>query len=136
MKLLKDNTKKDMFLPQFLAGFGIACIVLSLVIMLVAFFVSLYILIGFVFFFTLGFTAILCQQNQWAEMIDDETFIYSTMFGNKKQYRFSDIRSLRQNTDSHTLILEKGKVHIESIAVMSERFVDAINAVIEKQGNI
>lgn len=75
-----------------------------------------------------GSRGILCYKNQWVEMIDDNEFIYSTMFGNETKYYFSDIESLKQNADSMTLHLKNGKIHIESCAVISERFANAINS--------
>ena len=130
------NISKDMYLPAWLLVFGLFSLAVAVVLFAFAMSESMYLLIGFVIFFTLGFAAILCQQNQWAKMNDDGTFTYSTMFGNKKEYRFSDIIELKQNSDSRTLILENGQVHIESIAVMSERFVDAINGVIESRSSL
>lgn len=60
--------------------------------------------------------------------MDDETFLYSTMLGNKKSYRFADIQRLNKNNDSFTLIMKDGKVHIESCAVISSRFMKALYA--------
>lgn len=76
----------------------------------------------------LGVAAILCWKNQWIEVLDDETFLYSTMLGKKKSYRFADIQRLNKNNDSFTLIMKDGKVHIESCAVISSRFMKALYA--------
>ena len=50
------------------------------------------------------------------------------MLGNKKSYRFADIQRLNKNNDSFTLIMKDGKVHIESCAVISSRFMKALYA--------
>lgn len=50
----------------------------------------------------------------------------------KKKHQFLEIRELKQNSDSLTLVLENGKVHIESCAIMSKRFVNAVDSILEK----
>ena len=63
-------------------------------------------------------------------MTDNYEFVYSTMFGRQYQFCFSEIIDLKQGNDSMTLLLENGKVHIESCALVSERFADRINGVL------
>jgi len=117
---------KDMYLPEWLLGFGVfliaaacACIVLS--IKFNAFFI-----VGFVGGLVLGAAAILCWKNQWIEMTDDNSFVYSTMFGNRKEYKFYQIEDVKFNADSVTIITDNGKIHIESCAVLSDRFQEAL----------
>ncbi len=125
--------KKDMHLPVWVLILGI--------VLMGAGGVCLYYLkedvllfaLGAAVCFLLGVAAILCWKNQWAEMISDEAFIYSTMFGNEKTYRFSEIREFKRNPDSVTLILETGKVHIESVAVLSERFRKALSRPVDPE---
>lgn len=62
----------------------------------------------------------------------DITFVYTTMFGKEVQYSFSEIRELKQNADSSTVVLDNGKVHIESSAIMSEKFMDTLNNTLER----
>jgi hypothetical protein len=54
------------------------------------------------------------------------------MFGNTRTYHFSDIQALRKNQDSMTLYVAGEKVHIESMAVLSQRLVDHINRELAK----
>ena len=54
------------------------------------------------------------------------------MFGKTRTYSFSDIQGLRRNQDSLTLFVAGEKVHIESIAVLSERLVERIDNALEK----
>lgn len=121
--------EKDMYLPKWICLLGVfflaaaaGCLMYGLLrgmtVLLVA---------GAVLCAGLGIAAVLCWRNQWVMMIDDHTFVYSTMFGRKTEFRFSDIQRLRQNSDSFTLFLRDGKVHIESCAVISDRFVEAVN---------
>ena len=49
------------------------------------------------------------------------------MFGNTRTYAFSDIQGLRRNQDSLTLFVAGEKVHIESMAIISDRLILAIN---------
>ena len=76
--------------------------------------------------------ALLCWKNQTIHVISDTQFTYTTMFGNTTTYSFADIQGLRKNQDSMTLFVAGKKVHIESMAVLSDRLVDRINAALEK----
>jgi len=49
------------------------------------------------------------------------------MFGNTRTYAFSDIQGLRRNQDSLTLFVAGEKIHIESMAIISDRLASAIN---------
>lgn len=132
--------KKDMYLPNWVCGLGALFLVVSIVCVVLSFTVFSYsmifmigCIIGAVICLGFGVAAILCWKNQWAEMINDDEFVYSTMFGRKIKYRFADIKDIKQNSDSMTLLLENGKVHIESGAFISDRFVDRINCMLESK---
>lgn len=43
------------------------------------------------------------------------------------------IKGLKQNADSISLICEGGKIHIESCAIMTDRFIAAVNSILEKK---
>lgn len=60
-------------------------------------------------------------------VISDKEFTYTTMFGKTKNYRFADIERLRKNKDSMTLFVAGDKLHMESMAILSERLVELIN---------
>ena len=76
----------------------------------------------------LGVGAFLCWRNQTIHVIDADTFVYTTFLGKRKVYHFSDITAIRRNRDSYTLFLGNEKVHIDGVAVLSERLVALINA--------
>ena len=124
--------EKDMYLPSWVCVLGIVFLVAACVCLVLTFSTSVYSLIGFVICLAIGAAAVLCWKNQGATMIDDDTFLYTSMFGTDHSYRFSDIRKLKKNADSFTLILENGKVHIENCAILSERFFNAIDSVLER----
>ena len=117
--------KKDLYLPVWICVLGIVFILGGLVFL----YSSLkkpYLLIGAVLCLGLGIAAILCWKNQWIEVIDEHTFVYSTMFGKQTKYHTSQIIDLKQNPDSMTLVLDSGKVHIESCAIVSDRLIEMI----------
>jgi len=128
-----EHSKKDMYLPDrllaisfvFLAAGGVCAIVL---IFKFAVWAAVFAPIGIVF----GAFAFLCWKNQSIEVISDDEFVYTTMFGKKHTYSFSDIRMLRRNNDSMTLFVADKKVHIESMAVLSDRLIERINYSLEK----
>ena len=80
-----------------------------------------------------GIGAFMCWRNQKIFMITDEIFCYRTFLGNDHEYRFSQIRKAIQNPDSITLVLETGKVHIESSAILSPRLVERIDRELDKK---
>ena len=108
-----NKKDKDMYLPVWVCCIGVLFLVAALVCLTFVFTTSANFLIGFVVCFGLGISAILCWKNQWIMMLDE-------------------IRELKQNSDSLTLVLENGKVHIESCAIMSKRFVNAVDSILEK----
>lgn len=124
-----DEPRADMFLPDrllaiamvFLAA-GLACGIYS--IFRLATWSIICTLLGIV----LGTFALLCWKNQTIHIVSEDTFTYTTMFGNTRTYAFSDIQALRRNQDSLTLFVAGEKVHIESMAILSDRLVKAINA--------
>ena len=120
--------RADMFLPIKLLAF-------SVVLAMAGIFIGIYgilnasvgAIIGAVFALALGVCALLCWKNQTITVISDEEFEYSTFLGKKIVYRFSDIRLIRKNNDSMTVYVGNGKVHIESMAILSERLIERIN---------
>ena len=117
--------KKDLYLPVWVCALGIILIIGALVFLYFSI-KYYYLLIGTIICLGVGIAAILCWKNQWVEVIDDHSFIYSTMFGKQIKYHTSQIVELKENPDSMTLILNNGKVHIESCAIISERFIEMI----------
>ena len=83
----------------------------------------------------LGVFAFLCWKNQSIRVISDEQFTYTTMFGNTYTYSFSDIQGLRKNQDSLTLFVADKKVHIESMAVISDSLIERINDALMRNEN-
>ena len=136
----EEAEKADMYLPVKIAAFGLALILGGFVL------VGIYIvnkltiaLILSIFCFVMAPIAFLCYKNQRIYILSDEEFEYSTMFGKKTVYKFSNIKSLRQNQDSMTLFIDDGnvhKVHIESSAILSERLINLINAQLQKNNEI
>ena len=123
-----DEPRADMFLPDrllamalvFLAG-GIACALIA--VFKFAVWAVVFAVLGIVF----GVCAFLCWKNQSIRIISNEQFTYTTMFGNTYTYSFSEIQGLRRNQDSLTLFVANKKVHIESMAIISDRLIKCIN---------
>lgn len=128
-----DAPRADMYLPErllamalvFLVG-GIACGVYAI------FSPATWAIVCAVLGVVMGIVALLCWKNQTIHVISDEQFTYTTMFGNTTTYSFADIQGLRKNQDSMTLFVAGKKVHIESMAILSERLVNHINEALQK----
>ena len=127
-----EGHRADMFLPDRLLALSIVLIAGGLASIVLAIINSVNWVIGIVIGFIFGTAAFLCWKNQSIHIISDEQFTYTTMFGNTRTYYFSDIRGLRRNSDSMTLFVADDKVHIESMAVLSDRLIDRINTQLEK----
>lgn len=123
----------DMHLPVWIAGFGFA-LVLAFFFCTALFIVNrnIALLAAALLMIVLAIAAFMCYKNQRIYVLSDEEFQYSTFTGKKTVYKFSDIKGLRKNSDSMTLFVADGKVHIESAAIMSERLVSLINLALEK----
>lgn len=128
-----DGPRADMYLPEralamalvFLVG-GIACGVYAI------FSLATWAIVCAPLGIILGIMLLLCWKNQTIHVISDQQFTYTTMFGNTTTYSFADIQGLRKNQDSMTLFVAGKKVHIESMAVLSERLVNHINEALQK----
>lgn len=128
-----NNGKKDMCLPAWVCWTGLFFIAMAIGWLIGAILSSnLLLVIGIIVCFGIGISAVLCWKNQWIQMLDTDSFVYSTMFGNETQYDFTQVRELRLHSDSATLILETGKVHIEKCAILSKRFKEAIGRALVK----
>ncbi len=129
-----DQPRADMYLPDVLLAMGITLLLAGVGLAVFALWEMLLwagllspLVVG------LGIAAVLCWRNQTIHMLSDEEFVYTTFLGTSYQFRFDTIEGARQNNDSITLFVDGRKVHIESMAILSERLADAINRQLEKQ---
>lgn len=130
---MEEQKKADMYLPVRLLAI---CLVMSVLGIALAVFailnVHLWAGMGAIVCIGFGVASFMCWKNQKIFMITDEIFTYRTFLGNDHEYRFSQIQRAVQNQDSITLVLDTGKVHIESMAVLSERLVERIDRELAK----
>ncbi|MBQ9747455.1 MAG: hypothetical protein IJV98_01605 [Clostridia bacterium] len=130
-----DQPRADMYLPAWILAFGIVLIVGALGFLIgFAFTLSVALIVISVICGVLGVVAILCWRNQTVRILSDSTFEYSTFLGKKTVYTFSEIKGLRRNSDSCTLFVGEGKVHIESCAIMTSRFLEKLDAALAAKG--
>ena len=129
MTLVDDVDRADMYLPAwfltvglFLLAFGGILTAVSIAVQL-PFFLSLFAAV----LALSGVAVILYWKNQTIRMLSDDCFDYNTFLGKKTVYRFADIKELKKNGDSLTLLVADGKVHIESCAIITDRLVVRIN---------
>ena len=130
----KDQEMADMYQSPRVLAIGLVVFLLGVGLGIFAV-LSLHIAaaLGAVACVALGIGAFMCWRNQKIFMITDELFCYRTFLGNDHEYRFSQIRKAIQNSDSITLVMETGKVHIESSAILSQRLVERIDRELEKK---
>ncbi len=123
-----SKPRADMYLPERLLSMAIVFLVGGIALgVYFAISLSVWAIVGAVLAIVLGIAAVLCWKNQTIHIISDNQFTYTTMFGKTYTYAFTDIKGLRKNSDSMTLYVADQKVHIESMAILSDRLVDLIN---------
>lgn len=123
-----DQPRADMFLPDRLLAMAIVFLAGGAVCTIIAVFkFAIWAIICAVLGIVLGVFAVLCWKNQSIHIISNDQFTYTTMFGNTYTYSFSDIQGLRRNQDSMTLFVANKKVHIESMAIISDKLIERIN---------
>jgi len=128
-----DEPRADMYLPNRLLALAIVLLAAGIALVIFAAVrLELWAVAVAAVCAGLGVAALLCWRNQTIRVLSQEEFAYTTMFGNTYTYAFSDIRGLRRNNDSMTLFVADRKVHIESMAVLSDRLVERINAALAK----
>lgn len=123
--------QKDMYIPQWVRNVGIGFLVMMVVTIILTIVNSEYRLVWAILDFCLlasGVAVIMLWKNEWIEILNDEEFVHSTFFGKKTRYHFSDVREIKRNSDSITVIMSNGKIHIENVAVTSEKLRNALYA--------
>ncbi len=128
-----DEPRADMYMPERALAMALVFIAGGIVSVFLAVLKSVTWVIGVAIGLGFGIFALLCWKNQTIHVISDEQFTYTTMFGNTYTYAFSDIQGLRKNQDSMTLFVANKKVHIESMAILSDRLVELINKSLENK---
>ena len=137
--LVDDEPRADMFLPAWLFVMGLLLCIFGTIVGIVfaVLQISTLMIALAAVMVLLGVAAFLCWKNQTIRMLPNDAFEYSTFLGKKTIYRFGDIKGLKKNTDSMTLFVADGKVHIESIAIVTDRLSDRINKQLEAlNGNV
>lgn len=127
-ELPEDRPRSDLYLPLWMLALGIGLNIWGIFmgVLTVQKFTPAGLLLciaGIV----IGIAAILYWRNQTVEILTPDTFRYTNPLGRQKIYRFADIRGVKRNKDSMTLILTNGKVPIESIAILTQNLADSIN---------
>ncbi len=126
--------RADMFLPDFLKYFGFFLDAAAVAFLAGAFITRNYaLLIVTLIAGALGVAAWLCWKNQTIQIVDSNHFAYTTFLGKTTVYRFSDITGMKVNSDSMTLLLTNGKVHIESMVCMSQALYEKIEAALDRE---
>ena len=118
--------KKDVYLSKMCLIFGLLMLCFALACLLMGIpWVAAALLV------LIGGGLILAWVNQWVIMVDEQTFISSTMFGIKRTVRFCDIVKYKISTGRSPdgwLTTRFCRVFIESNAYISKRFAQAVNA--------
>lgn len=130
----KISRKNVIYLPKFLFYFGCFLHLVGGALSVD----SLYKMNGIIFIFgvfisLVGIAAMLCQINQKTTMTSNNTFEYTTFLGNTREYRFSDVVGIQLHRDSLTILMNSGKIHVESMAVVDEKFADKLDEILEKK---
>ena len=131
----RDEPRADMYLPLWIFGLGLFLLVCCIAAAVCAVAIpSVAAAIAALVCFILAAAATLCWKNQSARMLSDDEFEYKTFLGHTRRYSFSQITQLKQNPDSCTLFVGKEKIHIETCAILTDRFIERINRQLSENG--
>lgn len=127
-ELPEDRPRADLYLPLWMLALGIGLNIWGIFmgVLTVQKFTPAGLLLCVAGIVT-GIAAILYWRNQTVEILTPDTFRYTNPLGRKRVYRFADIRGVKRNKDSMTLILTTGKVPIEFMAVVTLDLAERIN---------
>lgn len=129
---LSDEPRADMYLPLWLFAMGLVLCIGALGVIVYSVITLKWLWCGLAALaLGLGILAMVCWKNQTVTVISEEEFVYSTFLGNKKTYRFDQIKKLVKHNDSMTLYVGDGKVHIESSALITKRLSAKINEALQ-----
>ena len=124
-KILRISEKEknaDMRLPTKVSAFGVAMTFCGLFLVIISIISSAFAMLFFALLsFLIAAFAFLCYKFQRIYILSETEFEYTTFWGKKKIYKFEHIRAIKTNTDSHVLIFTKGRINIETSAILSEK---------------
>lgn len=131
----KGEPRADMVLPLWVLAFGLFSLVCGIASAVYAAATAETAMAVFALIFFIGAVLLtLAWRNQTARMLSDDEFEYKTFLGNTRRYSFSQITQLKQNPDSCTLFVGKEKIHIETCAILTDRFIERINRQLSENG--
>ena len=125
-----DRPRADMYLPAWMfvlgAFFVMFGVILGTVLSILQ--ISVLLVVLAILVVVWGMAMLMWWKNQTIRILSEETFEYCTFLGKKTLYRFDAIRGIKKGSDSTTVFVGEGKVHIESVAIVSECLAERINA--------
>ena len=131
----EHEPRADMYLPLRVLAFGLFSLVCGIASAVYAAATAETAMAAFaLIFFIAAVLLTLAWRNQTARMLSDDEFEYKTFLGNTRRYSFSQITQLKQNPDSCTLFVGKEKIHIETCAILTDRFIERINRQLSENG--
>ena len=133
-ELVDAEDRADMYLPVGVLVFGGFLILLGLLfgaVFILAMQPFLLIMTAVIWVLA-GIAMIMCWKNQTIFVLSDEVFEYKTIIGNKKAYRFDEIKEIKKGIGGLTLIVSDSKIDIDSNAIISSRLSEKINEQMER----
>ena len=125
-----DRPRADMYLPAWMFVLGLLFVMFGVILGTVLSILQISVLLVLLAIVVVlwGMAMLMWWKNQTIRILSEETFEYCTFLGKKTLYRFDAIRGIKKGSDSTTVFVGEGKVHIESVAIVSERLAERINA--------
>lgn len=125
MTLVDDEPRADMFFPAWFFSLALICFVFGVImaVVFIAVRLPLFLILIALVMILFGIVTIAWWKNQTIRMLPNDTFVYSTFLGKKTVYSFHQIKGIKRGIDSVTLYVGEGKVHIESVAILTDRLV-------------
>ena len=132
-RVSEEDKKADMQLPPKIAAFGVTTAIAGLFLIIISIITSVWSMLIFAAIaFLVSAFAFLCYKFRRIFVLSDTEFSYTNFFGRMRIYKFEHIRGIKMSSESHTLIMNLGRIRIESPNIISDRLRSLFNKELER----
>lgn len=128
LRVSEEDKKADMQLPTRIAAFGVVMTFAGIVLIILSIITNVLSMLALAFIaFLVAAFAFLCYKFRRIHVLSETEFSFTNFWGRKRIYNFNHIRGDRISSESHTLIMNLGRIRIESANIMSDRLKRLFN---------
>ena len=133
LRIDENDKKADMQPSSKVAAFGVAMVLPGLFLTVISICYAAWFMLSFAALaFCASAVSFVCYKFGRIRILSDAVFEYTTLLGTKKVSKFEDIRAIRTDSDSHVLILNRGKIRIYANSTLSEKLKSLLNKELDR----